>query len=170
VVSASACGVMVKDYGYLLRNDTAYAAKAKRISERARDPVEIIAAEWKKIAPKIAMDHGPQRVAFHSPCTLQHGMKLRGSVEEILLALGFEMTPVADAHLCCGSAGTYSILQPELAGRLRANKVKALEAGAPEVIASANIGCITHLAGAAKAPVRHWVELLDARMLGGART
>jgi len=170
VVTASGCGVMVKDYGYLLRNDKDYADKAKRIAALARDPVEVVGAEWRKMAPMVAMDQGPLRVAFHSPCTLQHGMKLRGSVEEILLALGFEMTPVADAHLCCGSAGTYSILQPELAGRLRANKVKALEAGAPEVIASANIGCITHLAGAAKAPVRHWVELLDARMLGGART
>ena len=169
VVTASGCGVMVKDYGYLLRNDKDYADKAKRIAALARDPVEVVGAEWRKMAPMVAMDQGPLRVAFHSPCTLQHGMKLRGSVEEILLALGFEMTPVADAHLCCGSAGTYSILQPELAGRLRANKVKALEAGAPEVIASANIGCITHLAGAAKAPVRHWVELLDARMLGGAR-
>ena len=169
VVTASGCGVMVKDYGYLLRNDKDYADKAKRIAALARDPVEVVGAEWRKMAPMVAMDQGPLRVAFHSPCTLQHGMKLRGSVEEILLALGFEMTPVADAHLCCGSAGTYSILQPELAGRLRANKVKALEAGAPEVIASANIGCITHLAGAAKAPVRHWVELLDARMLGGQR-
>ena len=169
VVTASGCGVMVKDYGHLLQQDPAYADKAKRIAALARDPVEVVGAEWRKIAPKIAMDRGPLRVAYHSPCSLQHGMKLRGAAEEILLALGFEMTPVADAHLCCGSAGTYSVLQPELAGRLRANKVKALEAGHPDVIASANIGCITHLAGGAAPPVRHWIELLDARMVGGER-
>jgi glycolate oxidase iron-sulfur subunit len=167
IVTASGCGVLVKDYGHLLRFDPAYASKAKRISELTRDPVEIIAPEWRKIAPKVAMDLGPQKVAFHAPCTLQHGMKIRGRVEEILLALGLELTPVADAHLCCGSAGTYSILQPELAGRLKANKLAALEAGAPDVIASANIGCITHLASGAGRPVRHWIELLDARMQGG---
>jgi glycolate oxidase iron-sulfur subunit len=169
VVTASACGVMVKDYGYLLQHDRAYAEKAKRVASLARDPVEVVGAEWRKIAPLVAMDRGPLAVAFHPPCTLQHGLKLRGAVEEILLALGFEMTPVADAHLCCGSAGTYSILQPELSGKLRANKVQALEAGQPDVIASANIGCIMHLAGGSATPVRHWIELLDERMLGGER-
>ena len=169
VITASGCGVMVKDYGHLLRRDAGYAEKAQRIAALARDPVEVIGAEWRKVAPVVAMDQGPLRVGFHSPCTLQHGMKLEGAVEEILLALGFEMTPVADAHLCCGSSGTYSILQPELAMQLRARKLKALEAGQPEVIASANIGCITHLAGGAAVPVRHWIELLDARMLGGER-
>ncbi len=165
VVTSSACGVMVKDYGYLLRNDAQYAAKAARVSALARDPVEIIAAEWKKIAPRVAMDYGPQQVAFHSPCTLQHGQKITGRVEEILTALGLSLTPVANPHLCCGSAGTYSILQPELSQQLRTNKLTALEAGQPEVIVSANIGCITHLAGGTTRPVRHWVEVLDARML-----
>ncbi len=113
VVTASACGVMVKDYGHLLAQDAAYAAKAKKIAELARDPIEIVTAEWKKIAPKIAMDQGPQRVVFHSPCTLQHGMQVRGQVEEILLAIGHSLLPVADSHLCCGSAGTYSVLQPD---------------------------------------------------------
>jgi glycolate oxidase iron-sulfur subunit len=169
VVSASGCGVMVKDYDHLLRLDKAYAERAERIADLARDPVEIIADQWRRIAPIVAMDQGPLRVAFQSPCTLQHGMKLKGAVEEILLALGFEMTPVADAHLCCGSSGTYSILQPELSDRLRRNKLAALTAGHPEVIASANIGCITHLAAATELPVRHWIELLDARMLGGER-
>jgi len=169
VVTSSACGLTIRDYPRLLRDDPAYADKAKRIASLARDPVEVIGAEWRKIAPRVAMDRGPLTVAFHPPCTLQHGLKLRGEVEEILLALGFEMAPVADAHLCCGSAGTYSILQPELAGRLRANKVQALEAGQPDVIASANIGCIMHLAGASATPVRHWIELLDERMLGGER-
>ena len=168
-VTASGCGVMVKDYGHLLRNDATYAAKAKRLSELARDTVEVIAAEWPKIAPKIAMDFGPQKVAFHPPCTLQHGMKLKGRVEEILLAIGMELTPVADAHMCCGSAGTYSILQPELSGQLKANKLRALEAGRPDIIASANIGCIMHLADGTRRPVRHWIELLDARMIGGER-
>jgi glycolate oxidase iron-sulfur subunit len=167
VVTASGCGVMVKDYGHLLRSDRAYAEKAKRIADLARDPVEVIGDEWRRIAPKVAMDFGPQKVAFHAPCTLQHGMKLRGRVEEILQALGLELAPVADGHLCCGAAGTYSILQPELATRLKANKVAALEAGNPDVIASANIGCMTHLASGTARPVRHWIELLDARMIGG---
>ena len=115
------------------------------------------------------MDIGAQKVAFHSPCSLQHGMQLKGRVEEILHALGLELTPVADPHLCCGSAGTYSILQPELSRELKANKLAALEAGRPDVIATANIGCLAHLADGAKRPVRHWIELLDARMLGGER-
>ncbi len=169
VVTASGCGVMVKDYGYLLKSDPAYADKAQRVADLARDPVEVIGAEWKSIAPKVAMDLGAQKVAFHPPCTLQHGMKLRGRVEEILQALGLELTPVADGHLCCGAAGTYSILQPQLSSRLKTNKLAALEAGRPDVIASANIGCMTHLASGTARPVRHWIELLDARMIGGER-
>ncbi len=167
VVTASGCGVMVKDYGRLLQLDRAYAKRAKRISSLTRDTVEVIGAEWPRIAPGIAMDVGPQKVAFQSPCSLQHGMKLGGRVEEILQALGLELLPVADAHLCCGSSGTYSLLQPELSGKLKAAKLKALEAGRPDVIATANIGCLAHLAESAKRPVRHWIELLDARMLGG---
>ena len=170
VITASGCGVMVKDYGHLLRFDVGYAAKAKKISELARDTVEVVAAEWTRIAPKVAMDMGSRKVAFHSPCTLQHGMRLRGRVEEILHALGLELTGVPDAHLCCGSAGTYSILQPELSRELKANKLAALESGEPEVIATANIGCLVHLADGAKCPVRHWIELLDARMVGGPRS
>ncbi len=169
VVTASGCGVMVKDYGHLLRLDPAYASKAKRVAEAARDTVEVIASEWPRIAPTVAMDMGTQKVAFHPPCTLQHGMKIRGQVEEILQALGLELTRVVDAHLCCGSAGTYSVLQPAIAQQLKAAKLAALEAGHPDVIASANIGCMLHLADGASRPVRHWIELLDARMLGGAR-
>ena len=115
------------------------------------------------------MDLGSRKVAFHSPCTLQHGMKLKGRVEEILHAIGLELTPVPDAHLCCGSAGTYSILQPAISRRAQANKLAALESGQPDVIATANIGCLMHLADGASAPVRHWIELLDARMVGGPR-
>jgi glycolate oxidase iron-sulfur subunit len=169
VVTASGCGVMVKDYGHLLRDDRAYAERAKRISALTRDTVEVIGAEWPHIAPVIAMDLGAQKVAFQSPCSLQHGMQLKGRVEEILQALGLELTTVADAHLCCGSAGTYSLLQPKLSRVLKAAKMKALDAGRPDVIATANIGCLAHLADGAKRPVRHWIELLDARMLGGER-
>jgi len=164
VITASGCGAMVKEYGHLLRDDPAYAERAQWVSRIARDPVEVIGAEWTRIAPILRMDVGPQRVAFHSPCTLQHGMKLAGRVEEILLALGLELTPVADAHLCCGSSGTYSLLQPKIARELKANKLAALEAGHPNLIATANIGCLTHLASGTKRPVRHWIELLDARM------
>jgi glycolate oxidase iron-sulfur subunit len=164
IASASGCGVLIKDYAYLMREDRRYAEKARRISELARDPVEVIAAEWKRFAPMVAMDHGPQRVAFHAPCTLQHGLKLVGRVEEILEALGFELTNVADAHLCCGSAGTYSILQPSLSQRLKENKVSALEAGDPDIIATANIGCLLQLGSGTSRPVRHWIELFDARL------
>lgn len=166
VVTASGCGVMVKDYGHFLARDPAYAAKAAKIAELARDPIEIVAEEWKSIAPMIAMDQGPRRIAFHPPCTLQHGQRIRGQVEEILLAIGHSLMPVADSHLCCGSAGTYSVLQPQIAGQLKSNKLRALEASRPDVIATANIGCMTHLESGTKTPVRHWVELLDERMFG----
>jgi glycolate oxidase iron-sulfur subunit len=169
VVTASGCGVMVKDYGHFLARDAAYAAKAKTIAELARDPIEVVTAEWKKVAPLIAMDHGPRRLVFHSPCTLQHGMRIRGQVEEILLAMGHALLPVADGSVCCGSAGTYSVLQPVLAGQLKANKLKALEAPRPDVIVTANIGCHTHLESGTRTPVRHWIELLDERMLNVAR-
>ncbi len=170
VVTATGCGVMVKDYGHFLAQDAAYAAKAKRIAELARDPIEVVAVEWKRIAPLIAMDQGPQRIAFHSPCTLQHGMRIRGQVEEILLAIGHSLLPVADMHLCCGSAGTYSVLQPALSGLLKTNKLKALEAPRPDVIVTANIGCLTHLESGTHVPVRHWIELLDTRMLNVQRS
>ena len=167
IVTASGCGVMVKDYGHVMAQDAAYAEKAAKIGALARDPSEIVGAAWDQLAAKIARTHATTKLAFHSPCTLQHGMKIRGQVEPVLEALGFNLTPVADAHLCCGSAGTYSVLQPVLAEQLRSNKLAALEAGEPEVIVSANIGCLTHLAGGTARPVRHWIELLDARMVGG---
>jgi glycolate oxidase iron-sulfur subunit len=169
VVTASGCGVMVKDYGHLLQDDPAYAERAARVAALARDPVEIVGAEWQQIARLIAMDFGPQKVVFQSPCTLQHGMKLAGRVEEILQALGLEVIPVRDGHLCCGSAGTYSILQPELSRQLKANKLAALEAGEPHLILTANIGCLAHLADGAKRSVRHWIEALDARMMNVPR-
>jgi glycolate dehydrogenase iron-sulfur subunit len=164
VVTASGCGVQLKAYGELLRDDPAYAQRAQRIGSLARDPVEIVAAEWKRLAPLVAMDRGAQRVALHTPCTLQHGLRLGGRVEEFLEALGLELTPVADAHLCCGSAGTYSLLQPALSEELRANKLAALEAGQPDLIATANIGCLVHLGAGTQRPVRHWIEVLESRL------
>lgn len=156
--SASGCGVMLKDYAQLLKHDSAYAAKAEHVSALAKDLSELIAGS------EFSSTHIPahlQKVAFHSPCTLQHGLRLNGMVESILQKAGFELSPVANTHLCCGSAGTYSILQPALAQQLLANKLDQLQANQPQVIASANIGCQMHLASEAKIPVVHWIELLD---------
>ncbi|GHA93441.1 glycolate oxidase subunit GlcF [Modicisalibacter luteus] len=157
VQTASGCGAFVKEYGEMLADDPAYAEKAKRISEMAKDLVEILRDEdLDALNVKTS-----RRLAFHCPCTLQHAQRLGGAVEGVLTRLGFELTPVRDAHLCCGSAGTYSVTQPELSRQLRDNKVETLEAGNPELIVTANIGCQTHLAGASKTPVRHWIEIVD---------
>jgi glycolate oxidase iron-sulfur subunit len=160
VQTASGCGAFVKEYGHLLRNDPAYAAKAARVSALARDLVEVLAAEPLN-ALQPADEAIAMRVAFHCPCTLQHAQKLGGAVEGVLTRLGFDLSAVPDAHLCCGSAGTYSITQPELAQKLRDNKMAALESGQPDIIATANIGCQTHLDGAGRTPVRHWIELVE---------
>jgi glycolate oxidase iron-sulfur subunit len=157
VQTASGCGAFVKDYAHLLSHDPAYAAKARRVSELAKDLVEVLRDE-----PLENLDiHGDLRLAFHCPCTLQHAQKLAGAVESVLLRLGFNLSAVPDGHLCCGSAGTYSITQPVLARQLRDNKMNALESGNPQVIATANIGCQTHLSGAGRTPVRHWIELIE---------
>jgi len=148
--------VTVKEYGHLLAHDPAYAAKAQRISALTRDLCEVI-------TPPMVEQRARGKVAFQSPCTLQHGQQLRGQVEALLRAAGYQLTPVDDAHLCCGSAGTYSLLQPEIAVELRSRKLAALTAGAPDVIATANIGCWAHLQGASPTPVRHWIELLDVK-------
>ena len=167
VMTASGCGVQVKDYGHLLQHDPAYADKAMRVVELTRDIGEVVADASEALAALLAARNLPrQPLAWHAPCTLQHGQRIRGKVEGLLAAAGFELTPVRDAHLCCGSAGTYSILQPELSGRLRANKLDCLLEGGAGMIASANIGCITHLQAGTGTPVRHWIELVDAR-LGG---
>jgi glycolate oxidase iron-sulfur subunit len=165
-MTASGCGVTVKEYGHLLRHDPAYAEKAARISELTRDISEIVEAEMPALVSLLnksaaGMENPKQKLAFHSPCTLQHGMRIRGVAEKILAAAGFDLTYVPDAHLCCGSAGTYSILQPELSQQLLKNKVTALESGHPDRIATANIGCLTHIRSGAALPVEHWIEILD---------
>ncbi|MCB1716740.1 MAG: glycolate oxidase subunit GlcF [Candidatus Competibacteraceae bacterium] len=157
VLTASGCGAMVKEYGHLLRDDPVYADKASRISALSKDIGEILAAEE---LTTLQVQPGTT-LAFHSPCTLQHGQQLNGLVESLLSRLGFQLTSVADPHLCCGSAGTYSILQKTLSRQLRDNKLNALQAGSPEVIATANIGCLTHLQSGTHTPVKHWIEVLD---------
>ena len=168
---------MVADYGHLLRNDHAYAEKAARVSALYRDVSQMIEQERVQLSAllKSRADVYPvdaemtrQKVAFHSPCSLQHGLKIRGVVEGLLRDAGFELTMVPDGYLCCGSAGTYSLLQPDLSTQLLANKVKALESGSPDVIATANIGCMAHiesgLNASSKTPILHWIELLDRRL------
>jgi glycolate oxidase iron-sulfur subunit len=169
VMTASGCGTMVKEYGHLLARDPAYAEKAKRVSELTRDISEIIAGEKDKLEEVLNSRLAPRasratRIAFHSPCSLQHGLQIRGKVEGLLTAAGFELTSVPDSHLCCGSAGTYSILQRELSQKLLKNKVNALESGTPALLATANIGCLTHIQSGTALPVRHWIELLDERL------
>lgn len=167
VMSASGCGATVREYGHLLAHDPAYAAKAKKISELTKDLSEIIASELDNLKPLLARSAPPAgsaKLALQLPCTLQHGQKITGLIERILIAAGFELTPVADSHLCCGSAGTYSILQPELSGKLKTNKLAALHAGSPQVIVSANIGCLSHLQSGTALPMEHWIVALERRL------
>ncbi len=161
VSTASGCGVTVKDYGRLLADDAAYAELATQVAAKTRDLSEVALEllENRDGAPSAAPLGRGRKVAWHPSCTLQHGQRLTGIVERLLAEAGHELVPVKDAHLCCGSAGTYSVLQPELAQRLRQDKLANLTAGRPDVIATANVGCQMHLASAA-CPVVHWVELL----------
>jgi len=158
ISTASACGLQVKDYAHYLRFDKQYAEKAVKISGLVKDVSELLAAE--PVSSVISVV-GPQvRIAFHTPCTLQHGQRLGGVVENILARCQFELVAVKEGHLCCGAAGTYAIFQPTLSGQLQANKLTALQVGSPAVIASANIGCLLHLRQGAAVPVKHWIELL----------
>jgi len=163
VFNASGCGAMVKDYAHLLADDAAYADKAAHIAARALDLAEFLADQGAalKAAARMPPDDA-RRVAFHSPCTLQHTQKIRGVVERLLVQLGAELAPVADAHLCCGAAGMYTLLQPELSGELRARKLEQLQRAQPQLILSANIGCLAQLETGATVPVRHWIEWVDA--------
>ena len=177
VITASGCGTMVKEYGHLLARDPQYAEKAARVSELSKDISEILFAEKEKLeglfsgispvtrhqSPVTASAAKP-RVAFHSPCSLQHGLQLRGMIEALLTSAGCELTMVPDSHLCCGSAGTYSILQPVLSQRLLKNKVSALESDNPALLATANIGCLSHIQSGTSLQVRHWVNILDERL------
>ena len=161
VMNASGCGVTVKEYGHHLQHDPQYAEKAARISALTRDLSELLPGIAPLLQGKLAhVQKGV--VAFHPPCTLQHGQQLRGGVETHLRALGFDVrVAINESHLCCGSAGTYSVLQPELSRQLRERKLGHLNALQPTVITSANIGCITHLQSGTAIPVRHWVQVLD---------
>ena len=163
VMTASGCGVTVKEYGHLLAGDPDYAQKAARVSALTRDLSEILpdfeAELVQKLEGKI-----DKRVAYHPPCTLQHGQQIRGKVEGLLRAAGVDVSLCADSHLCCGSAGTYSVLQPALSYQLRDNKLANLQATGAELIVSANIGCITHLQSGTATPVQHWIELIDGAL------
>ncbi|TFW02020.1 glycolate oxidase subunit GlcF [Oxalobacteraceae bacterium OM1] len=160
VMTASGCGVTVKDYGHLLSGDPRYAEKAARISALTKDLSEIMPAFESELARKM-QGKIKQRVAYHPPCTLQHGQKIRGNVEGVLRAVGVDVQLCADSHLCCGSAGTYSVLHPDIAKQLRDDKLTKLLATKPEAIVSANIGCQTHLQSGTQMPVMHWIELID---------
>jgi glycolate oxidase iron-sulfur subunit len=168
VLTASACGMHFRDYVHLLHDDPQYCDKAKCISDMTRDIAEVITEEWKEgplhdlPAPQRA-----RRIAFQSSCSLQHGEKLNGMVEKLLKRAGFKLVPVAYSFMCCGSAGSYSILQRTLSISLRARKLETLMASRPEAIATANIGCLTHLAAVSSVPVSHWVELLDETFSNG---
>ncbi len=161
VITASGCGVFVKEYGHLLRDDPVYAEKAARVSALARDICEILGKE--DLSPLLSASppsQPPVKIALHVPCTLQHGQKLSGVIENILKQVGFELTAVPDSHLCCGSAGVYSLLQKNISQRLLKNKLTALHSGRPQLIATANIGCQMHLQSQTDLPVKHWIELL----------
>ena len=164
LINASGCGATVKEYGYHLQHDAQYAEKAVAISAAAKDIVEILAAEAENIQAKLPANLPAHTIAYHPPCTLQHGQKLKGSVEGLFAELGITVLLPQDAHLCCGSAGTYSFFQPELSQQLRDNKLSRLNALKPDVVLSANIGCIGHLAGGTTMPVMHWIEYLDEQM------
>jgi glycolate oxidase iron-sulfur subunit len=156
VSTASGCGVTVKDYGRLLADMPAHAELARRVASLTVDVAEYLKSldvEWSRDQPF-------ERVAWHAPCTLQHGQRVRGAVESLLTGAGYELVPVRDPHLCCGSAGTYSILEPELSATLRERKLAALCEHAPEAIATANVGCQLHLRAAADVPLLHWLQLL----------
>ena len=155
VMTASGCGVFTKEFVHHLKDDPDYREKAERISAMTKDLCEVLPEHG------IEKRARPARIAFQSPCSLQHGQQIRDKVEALLRKAGYELEPVADGHLCCGSAGTYSILQPELSTQLRDRKLAVLAAGGAGIIATANIGCLSHLQTGTRTPVRHWVQLLD---------
>ena len=158
LITASGCTTMIREYGELLREDPDYSERAQQISALVRDASEVLRDE--DLTPLCASGQG-RRIAFHSPCTLQHGLRLGGVVEDILDRVGFERVPITDAHLCCGSGGSYSLTEPVLAAQILEKKVAALQQHRPQLIATANVGCQLHLASGADLPVIHWLELLE---------
>ena len=161
ISSASACALAIKEYGHALRNDALYAERARRVSALARDLSELLPALVPALKDRLRAASAP-RAAFHAPCTLQHGQRLRGLVETHLRALGFDVSAACDeSHFCCGSAGAYSVLQPQLATQLRDRKLSNLAKLEPQTILSANVGCIQHLQSGTATPVMHWIEMLD---------
>ena len=164
LINASGCGSTVKEYGFHLQNDAQYAQKAQRVSELAKDIVEILIGETEGLKALFAHTPSAATLAYHPPCSLQHGQKLGGKVETLLSGLGYPVLLPKDSHLCCGSAGTYSFLQPELSGRLLQNKVNNLEALQPKAVLSGNIGCIAHIGSGTDIPVMHWIEYLDQQL------
>jgi glycolate oxidase iron-sulfur subunit len=165
VMNASGCGATVKEYAHLLRDDPAYAEKARRIVELTRDIAEIL-PEFEEPLTALTRRRAVHTVAFHPPCTLQHGQQIRGKVEHLLGELGIDVRLPADSHLCCGSAGTYSLTQPALSYALRNQKLERLHAQEPQIIVSANVGCIAHLQSGTSMPVVHWIELVEHMLAG----
>ncbi|QCP50963.1 glycolate oxidase subunit GlcF [Trinickia violacea] len=165
VMNASGCGATVKEYGHLLRHDPNYAEKAARISELTLDVAEILPNFEAELAA-LTRRRAVHTVAFHPPCTLQHGQQIRGKVEHLLNSLGIEVRLPADSHLCCGSAGTYSLTQPALSYKLRDQKLDSLYALEPQMIVSANVGCISHLQSGTSVPVAHWIQLVEHLLFG----
>jgi glycolate oxidase iron-sulfur subunit len=157
IANASGCAAFIRDYPDILADDPVYGPRARRIVERLRDPVEILEAS------NLVAVRSPRepRVAVHPPCTLRNGPRLADAPGRLLARLGYEPQPIRDAHLCCGSAGAYSLLQPTIAKQLRADKIAALTIGAPQAICTANIGCLMHLSETSPVPVRHWLEAVD---------
>jgi glycolate oxidase iron-sulfur subunit len=164
VTNASGCAAMVVEYGYLLRNDRRYAERARQLSERTRDVSQVLAGCAPQLKERLKRSNGGERVAFHPPCTLQNALKLAGVTEKLLASLGAQLVAFEERHLCCGSAGTYSVLQPQLARQLRDRKLDRIKAAAPEAILSSNIGCIQHLQAGTGLPVTHWIEWVDRQM------
>ena len=164
VVTSSGCGMHLREYGELLADDPAYREKAQRVSSLVRDVAEVITTEWAPGQPPEVIQREETRITFQAPCSLQHGEKLGGVVEALLRRTGYKVLPVAYGFTCCGAAGSYKLFQPKIAEQLRQQKLKTLVTGRAELIATANIGCLTHLAAASPLPVYHWLELLDARL------
>ncbi|MDO4694862.1 MAG: glycolate oxidase subunit GlcF [Eikenella sp.] len=161
--NTSGCGVMIKDYAFHLKEDPQYAEKAEKVSGLAKDLVEIILPQTKQLSAAARPGQG-EILAYHPPCTLQHGQKIRGQVEQVLSNLGYQVLLPQDSHLCCGSAGTYSFFHPDISKQLRDNKLRHLSELRPAAILSANIGCLTHLAGGTDLPVRHWIEFVAEQL------